>query len=93
MISKPSIWNNRNLQSEQLLKTAKSAVEIVIEQDEETALRFIEAATASYTNCYSKCLIANFEFTMVNADRPIKRQIERSENMRHFIGQSVLVIG
>jgi hypothetical protein len=39
-----------------------------------------------YTNCYSKCRIANFEFTMVNADRPIKRQIERSENMRHFIG-------
>ena len=39
-----------------------------------------------YTNCYSKCRIANFEFTMVNADRPIKQQIERSENMRHFIG-------
>ena len=33
-----------------------------------------------------KCRIANFEFTMVNADRPIKRQIERSENMRQFIG-------
>jgi hypothetical protein len=40
---KPSIWNNRNLQSEQLLETAKRAVEIAIEQDEETALRYIEA--------------------------------------------------
>ena len=39
-----------------------------------------------YTNCYSKCRIANFEFTKVNADRPIKQQIEPSENMRHFIG-------
>ena len=53
------------------------------------------------TNCYSKCRIANFEFTIacpefisgVNADRPIKQQIEQpvpknreSENMRHFIG-------
>ena len=40
---KPSIWNNRNLQSEQLLETAKRSVEIAIEQDEETALQYIEA--------------------------------------------------
>ncbi len=31
------------------------------------------------TNCYSKCRVANFEFTMVNADRPTKAQIELSE--------------
>jgi hypothetical protein len=37
------------------------------------------------TNCSSKCRIANFEFTMVNADRSTKPQIERSENMRHLV--------
>jgi hypothetical protein len=39
----------------------------------------------SYTNCSSKCRIANFEFTMVNADRSTKPLIERSENMRHLV--------
>ena len=42
---------------------------------EKQKVRFSEKTC--YTNCYSKCRIANFEFTMVNADRLIKRQIEQ----------------
>jgi hypothetical protein len=38
-----------------------------------------------YTNCSLKCRVANFEFTMVNADRSTKSLIKRSENMRRLV--------
>ncbi|HCE57832.1 MAG TPA: hypothetical protein DER09_08440 [Prolixibacteraceae bacterium] len=46
----------------------------------------LQGQVINNTNCYSKYATRHLEFKLIHADRPINRQIERIENMHHFVG-------